>query len=249
MCITIPETNVTTMRILLLATLWVALSSVPVFAGEHEEASAEKSLQWLRDGNKRYVSAHYKEKWYRKDRSEQAKGQHPYAIVITCADSRVSPEIMFDESLGRLFVIRVAGNVVDSVILGSVEYAAEHLHVPLVVVLGHTACGAVTAAVNGGDLPPNIQKIVDRIKPSVDRVKSKHVSDKELLGEVIHENAFAQVVAAQEQSAVLAHMSDIDEVSFVSAVYNIESGVVTFDEMSGACHCTKPCCAAHHKQH
>jgi hypothetical protein len=121
--------------------------------------SPEAALTRLVEGNKRFVAGsttHPDQTAER--RTETAKGQHPFAIILTCADSRLSPEILFDEGIGDLFVVRNAGNLLDDHVLGSIEYAVEHLHATLIVVLGHTKCGAVSAAVAGSlrgrALPP-----------------------------------------------------------------------------------------------
>ena len=97
-------------------------------------------------------------------RTETAAGQHPFAIVLSCSDSRVPPEMVFDQGFGDLFVVRTAGNITDDVAMGSLEYGAEHLHVPLIVVLGHEHCGAVEATLQGGEAPGHIGKIVPSIR-------------------------------------------------------------------------------------
>src|SRR5262245_55029979 len=106
-------------------------------------------------------------------RTELAKAQHPFATVLTCSASRVAPEAVFDRTLGDLFVVRVAGNVSDDHVLGSIEYAAEHLHVPLLVVMGHERCGAVSAAVAGGEVPGHVESLVKSIEPAVAEAKAR----------------------------------------------------------------------------
>ncbi len=130
--------------------------------------SFESAIQSLKAGNERFVTGHLSPKnTYAEDRKVLCEGQHPFAVVLCCSDSRVAPEIIFDQKLGDLFVIRNAGNVVDDDVLGSIEYAVEHLGTPLVVVLGHSYCGAVTATCQGGKLPGHIPDIVKRIRPSI----------------------------------------------------------------------------------
>ena len=108
--------------------------------------NAHNAIELLKAGNARFISGALSPKEdYAEDRKRLAEGQHPFAVVLCCSDSRVAPEIIFDQKLGDLFVIRNAGNVVDDDVLGSIEYAVEHLGTPLVVVLGHSCCGAVTA--------------------------------------------------------------------------------------------------------
>ena len=128
----------------------------------------ENALQSLKEGNERFISGNLLPKdTYAEDRKALCESQHPFAVVLCCSDSRVAPEIIFDQKLGDLFVIRNAGNVVDEDVLGSIEYAVEHLGTPLVVVLGHSCCGAVTATCQGGDLPGHIVDIAQRIRPAI----------------------------------------------------------------------------------
>lgn len=195
-----------------------------------QEVKFQESLKKLSDGNKRYVAGTLKTKDFSAERTEQSKGQKPYAIVLTCADSRVSPEVLFDESLGQIFVVRVAGNVVDPVVLGSIEYAAEHLKVPLVVVLGHTKCGAVTATIDGGEAPKNINSLVERIAPAVKKAKSKGPSKEELLDRSIEENVHLQVENALRNSKILSELREEGKLKIVGGIYNIESGKVQFYE-------------------
>ncbi|HUV35805.1 MAG TPA: carbonic anhydrase, partial [Patescibacteria group bacterium] len=146
----------------------------------------DEAFEALMAGNGRYVAGapvHPRQTAAR--RAETAGGQHPFAVVITCADSRVPPEILFDQGIGDLFVIRVAGNITGNAVVGSVEYAAEHLGVPLVVVLGHTHCGAVNAAIVGDGTPGRIAHIVGRIAPAVDRAREL---PGELAGNVVRAN-------------------------------------------------------------
>lgn len=132
----------------------------------------DQALQKLVEGNKRFVASatsHPNQTAAR--RTEIAGGQHPFAAILACADSRVAPEIVFDQGLGDLFIVRVAGNVLNDQGIGSLEYAVEHLHAPLIVVLGHAKCGAVAAAVAGGHAPGRIHTIVESLEPSVKAVQ------------------------------------------------------------------------------
>lgn len=176
--------------------------------------SAEEALQLLKEGNERYRANQLSDKGdYAASRQVLAGGQKPFAIVLCCADSRVAPEIFFDQKLGDIFVVRNAGNVVDETVLGSIEYGAEHLGSPLVVVLGHSCCGAVTAACEGGHLPANIQSIVNRIAPSV--AKGGDVDA------VIHTHAKAMAEQVR-QNEIIKHMGTRVE----AAYYDIVSGEV-----------------------
>ncbi len=176
--------------------------------------SAEEALQLLKEGNQRYRDNKMSDKTdYEESRKVLAGGQKPFAIVLCCADSRVAPEIFFDQKLGDIFVVRNAGNVVDETVLGSIEYGAEHLGSPLVVVVGHSCCGAVTAACEGGELPHNIQTIVDKIAPSVKQGGG--------VDEIIHTHAkeMAEQVRSNE---IIKHMGTRVE----AAYYDIVTGEV-----------------------
>lgn len=179
-----------------------------------ESWMAEWPLEALKEGNARFVSGKSSRKEdYAADRERLAQGQHPFAVVLCCSDSRVTPETVFDQHLGDLFVIRNAGNVVDEDVLGSVEYAVEHLHTPLVVVMGHSNCGAVTAATQGGELCGHIKTIAERIRPSVGD------------GCRIDENARRHAARMARQIAenqIVMH----ENAQVLPAFYDIRSGVV-----------------------
>ena len=136
--------------------------------------STDQTLQKLTDGNRRYVAAksvHPNQTAAR--RADVAEGQHPFAVIVSCSDSRVPPEVVFDQGVGDLFVVRVAGHIVDDVALGSIEYAVAHLGAPLIVVLGHERCGAVDAAVKGGEAHGHIGSLVEAIQPAVKKAKGR----------------------------------------------------------------------------
>src|SRR5262245_24451061 len=135
---------------------------------------AAAALAKLKEGNGRFVGGKAMTKGIDvKERAELVKGQQPFAIVLTCADSRVAPELVFDQGLGQLFVLRVAGNVCDPNILGSIEYGVEHLKSPLIVVMGHEKCGAVAAAIGGGELHGNLGKLIKEVHVGKDLPKDK----------------------------------------------------------------------------
>jgi carbonic anhydrase len=139
--------------------------------------------------------------------------QNPFAVILTCSDSRVAPEIFFDQRLGDIFVIRNAGNVADTEGLGSIEYAIEHLKTKLVVVCGHSKCGAVTAAYKGGEFPPNIKRIVDLINPAVQKGGD--------LEKVVHNNV-ESMVARVKADDMIKRMG----VTVIGAYYDIHTGEV-----------------------
>lgn len=175
---------------------------------------AEEALQLLKEGNQRFVKNELAPKDdYAAYREVLAGGQKPYAVVLCCADSRVAPEIYFDQKLGDIFVIRNAGNVVDEVVLGSIEYGCEHLGSPLVVVVGHTSCGAVTAAVQGGEVPPNIGEIMKKIVPSIN-------------GETVVNKVAAASAKEMARQVAEDHILQHLGTKVVAALYDIQSGEV-----------------------
>ena len=181
-------------------------------------------LQKLIEGNKRFsLSRQSHPNQSRERRQELVKGQKPFAVIVGCSDSRIPPEIIFDQGLGDLFVIRVAGNIVDDVALGSIEYAVDHLGTQLIVVLGHSKCGAVTATVQGGAVHGHVESIVEAIKPAIDVAKDLpgNLTDNTI-------KANARLVASQIQSSqpILSELARLDKIAVVSAYYDIENGEV-----------------------
>jgi carbonic anhydrase len=194
-----------------------------VFAADDHGASidADSALAKLKEGNARFASSKdSSSKPTAAKRAETAQAQHPFAIILACADSRTGPEIIFDENIGDLFVIRTAGNLVDEHALGSVEYAVEHLGTRLVVVLGHQRCGAVTAALASATAPGHVQSLVRDIQPAVEAEKG---SAGDALENTVAENA--RLVAAQiRKQAELGEAAK--DVRIVPAVYSLDTGKV-----------------------
>lgn len=206
------------------------LSSAFVFA-QLPSLNGYKYINTLKEGNKRFVNNKTADKDFPMERAELAKGQKPYAIVVTCSDSRVPPEYIFDEHLGKLFVIRTAGNVLDKVELGSIEYAAEHLHSPVLLILGHTSCGAVHATIEGGELhSQNLEAIVNKIEPAVSKAKKTHKHEHELMDASIKENVLNQINYAEKNSKILKELIENKKLTVVGGIYDIKSGVVEFIE-------------------
>jgi carbonic anhydrase len=157
--------------------------------------------------------------------AELSKGQHPYAVVVTCSDSRVAPEIIFDENLGKIFVVRTAGNVVDEIALGSIEYAVEHLHVPLVIVMGHQSCGAVKAAIEAkGEPEGNIGAILKQIAPAVKKVRSSAKADENIENKVIIENVKNVMANITSKSSIIKEEIKHGKVKVMGLYYSIETG-------------------------
>lgn len=206
------------------ASLLLILASAAAWS-QQPPATADQALARLLEGNKRYTQhkeQHPDETLAR--RRELETTQHPFAVILSCSDSRVPPELIFDQGLGDLFVIRVAGNIAESDELGSIEYAVEHLGTKLIVVLGHEKCGAVTAAVAGGDGPGHLKSLVSAIQPAVAEARN-------LPGDKVHNCvvANARLVARQirESEPVLKEKIEREGVKVVAAEYALDSGVVT----------------------
>ena len=182
--------------------------------------TAEEVLKKLQEGNQRYVaSGDFSGNISASRRKELAhQGQAPMAVVIACADSRVVPEVIFSVGLGELFTIRIAGNVMDAHQLGSVEYAVAHLKSPLVVVLGHTHCGAVAAALSG-EADGHIRYITDSIQKAIGEERNPHEA---CVKNVAYGVAEIRKAFSKEADAILQHEQ------VIGAVYDIESGVVEF---------------------
>lgn len=207
--------------------LFIVLSLLVVaVAAQEENSSSAGNLVRLLAGNVRFVGGKPLPKDYLVERPTLVAGQHPYAVVLACADSRLSPEILFDESLGKLFVVRTAGHVVDPIALGSIEYAVEHLHVNLLFVLGHESCGAVKATIGGGDAPPNIKALLRRIRPAVEKAHSQDLPEKDLLNAAIKENVRYQMQEALFESDVLSEFVLEKKLMMAGGVYNLLSGRV-----------------------
>jgi carbonic anhydrase len=204
--------------------------------------TAEQALTRLREGNGRFVSGvrSLEALLSPTRRGSLATDQSPFAIVLGCSDSRVPAEIIFDQGLGDLFVIRVAGNIVAPSQVGSVEFAAARFGTPLVVVLGHTQCGAVLAtldeAKSRGSHTPNIRSIVDRIRPSVDTLLASGMllDDERLVREAVRANVRAAASHLRHGSALLEHLIQDGKLSVVGAEYSLESGAVDFFDGTGA---------------
>ena len=208
----------------ILALALLLLFASTVLAGGAAGLDAEESLKKLMDGNRRFVSETYD----RGDigpgrRAEISKGQRPFAVIVDCSDSRVVPEFIFDQGLGDLFVIRTAGNIVDDIAIGSVEYAVKHLGVRLVLVLGHDDCGAVKATVAGGKAEGHIDAILQAIRPAVAVAMQKPGN---LLDNAIAQNVDMVINRLQSAQPILAQALQTGDVRIVGGVYHLKDGSV-----------------------
>lgn len=215
------------MKYLVLGILFLLAATLPGIDRQTETKLTPYSvLAELKTGNAHHVRHQYQHPHGTVTRQrELVTGQHPHAELLSCADSRVPPEIIFDQGLGDLFVVRVAGNVATDTEIGSLEYGAEHLHIPLLVVLGHESCGAVTAAVQGGRADGHIAALLNLIKPAVDQSRG-------LTGDPVANavRANVQLVVQQLRSStpVLSELVAHGKLKVVGGIYSLETGEVTW---------------------
>ncbi len=183
-----------------------------------QPATASQALRRLKSGNKKFISDALSHDFQDAGRRRTlASGQNPWAVIVTCADSRVVPELIFDCGLGQLFVIRVAGNIANTCSIASIEYAVACLDVRLVMILGHEKCGAVQAAVDGDDLGYNLNHLLAHIKPALPK------SGKPKMTHVIEQNAILSAKELKNRSTVLRGTKGL---KIVPAIYRLQSGEV-----------------------
>jgi carbonic anhydrase len=204
----------------------LACAADPTHADQPIVPPAE-AISRLKDGNGRYMNGNPQHpRQSSEEREKLTKSQYPFAIVLGCADSRVPPEIVFDQGLGDLFVVRVAGNVIDDHSLGSIEYAVDHLAVRLILVLGHQSCGAVKAAKETiaakGEAPAHIQSLVTAIRPAVEATVHGDLET------TVKANVKDVVQALRSSMPVLKPKVDSSELRVLGAYYSLDTGAVSF---------------------
>ena len=206
------------------ATSLVAAAGLMTLGAEESMPSADAVLAELKAGNAHHVAKTYQRPHQTEARQRVlASGQSPHCAILACADSRVPPEIIFDQGLGDIFDVRVAGNVADDDETASLEYAAEHLHVPLVVVMGHTRCGAVTAALEGGAAPGKLPHLLEALRPAVEQ--SAHEPG-DRLDNAVRANVVNVVAQLRAAKPVLSDLVSEGKLRIVGAVYSIDTGRV-----------------------
>lgn len=189
--------------------------------------SPEQLWNSLADGNKRFVNGKGHPQDYVARRAELAKSQHPLVAVLSCSDSRVPPEILFDQGLGDLFVVRTAGNSADALGLGSLEYAVEHLGTSMIVVLGHQSCGAVSAACSSDKMPSqNLEAVVQPINRSCSVAKEQK-GEGDLIDFAVHDHVHRTAQELLAKSAILKHAVDEGHLTIIEAYYSLNNGTVT----------------------
>jgi carbonic anhydrase len=210
----------------LLSTIQLVRATDPAHSDQPSVAPTE-AISKLKEGNERYTSGNLQHPGQTAERrTELAKTQHPFATIVSCSDSRVPPEIVFDQGLGELFIVRVAGNVINDEGLGSVEYSVDHLGTRLILVLGHQSCGAVNAAretiAAKGKAPGHIESLVTAIKPAVE------ATAKDDLETTVKANVKNVVQALRSSTPILKAEVNSGKVKVIGGYYSLDTGAVTF---------------------
>jgi carbonic anhydrase len=189
----------------------------------------DASLMLLREGNTRFITGKPQHPHQDAERRlDVSKGQEPFATVLACSDSRDPVELIFDRGVGDLFVVRVAGNIAGLSELATVEYGVGHLNTPMLVVMGHTKCGAVTAVANGAELHGHLHVLADKIKPAVDKTKAGKPEPDELVPRCIQANVWQTIEDIIKQSSVVREKLAEGKLSIVGAIYDLEQGKVSW---------------------
>lgn len=205
---------------------------------KRKDISAQQALEMLLQGNNEYIQSGTSEF----DRKSVADSQHPFAVILSCSDSRVSPELIFDQlHVGSLFIVRNAGNIVDDIVLGSIEYAVKYLEAPLIIVLGHERCGAITAAVqatleNHNECAAHIKNIINTIKPTsqaiVDEMNLTDLISNKERNEIIKKTAFANIQRVvqeiSDRSPIISEALAPKKIKIIGAYYDLDYGNLEF---------------------
>jgi len=204
--------------------LMVALALIADVRVQDKPPSAADVLAELKAGNEHHATKHYQHPHQTAARQrELTTTQHPHATILSCADSRVAPEIVFDQGLGDLFDVRVAGNIAGDAEIASIEYAADHLGVPVLVVLGHQRCGAVTAAAEPGEAPGHLPVLIAAIRPAVEQARGMPGDTIDNAVRINVENVVRQLTGSQP---VLAGLTAAGRLQVVGAVYSLDTGKI-----------------------
>jgi len=201
-------------------------------AESQKNISPAQALELLKEGNKRFVSKYRLERDLYQQIKETADGQFPFAAVVSCIDSRIPTEVVFDKGIGDIFNARVAGNIVNEDILGSLEFACKIAGAKAIVVMGHTACGAVKGACDNAELG-NLTQMLDKIKPAVELTltsegEERNSSNNEFVDKVANKNVELTIENIKSQSTVLNQMIDNNQLAIVGAMYDVKTGEITF---------------------
>lgn len=208
------------------------IDKAPTTAEEQKAAKPQEILDELMAGNKRYVAGQLTERDWTAQIEASASGQYPKAVILSCLDSRVPVEQVFDQGIGDIFVGRVAGNIVNEDQLGSMEFATQAAGSKVILVLGHTACGAVKGAADGVEMG-NLTALLNKIEPAVEEASANFEEDQrtsknaDFVNAIVKENVKLTVAEIRKQSPILAEAADKGEILIAAGVYNLEDGSVT----------------------
>jgi carbonic anhydrase len=191
------------------------------------------ALQFLKEGNQRFINNLKANRNLLQQVNETAAGQFPFATILSCIDSRTSAELIFDQGLGDVFSIRIAGNILNEDILGSMEFACKVAGSKLLVVLGHTKCGAIVGACNNVDLG-NLTMLLNKVKPAIETEtqtnENRSGSNPEFVKNVTENNVHLTLARVRQESNILAEMENNDQIKIIGALYDVETGYVKFYE-------------------
>lgn len=196
-----------------------------------QKLTPDDALELLKKGNQRFVSNLKISRNLLQQVNETSEGQHPFAVILSCMDSRTSAELIFDQGLGDIFSIRIAGNVVNEDILGSAEFGCKAIGAKIILVLGHTGCGAIQGAVNDVELG-HLHFITSKIKRCLPRIKklNPNSTPEDLCTQVTRENVLLGISDLKHRSSLLSEMAYQGEIRIVGGIYNVATGVVEFLE-------------------
>lgn len=211
----------------------VEMSSDVITSEDQAQLTPEEIIQQMKDGNERFKNNNLTPRDYRAQVQATAGGQYPSAIVISCVDSRVPVETVFDMGVGDIFVARVAGNFVNEDILGSTEFATAAAGSKVVIVMGHESCGAVKSAIDGVEMG-NITAMLDKIEPAIEMTENyageQNSSNNEYVTEVVNNNVIHTISEMRERSSIIANLERNGDVVIMGAFYDLDTGEVTFLE-------------------
>jgi carbonic anhydrase len=215
---------------LLIMVLLTSLATPALGAAGGAGMSPDEALGKLKEGNERFVAGQPRHPNQGRERRAltAGQGQHPFAALLSCSDSRVPPELIFDQGLGDLLVVRVAGNVAQTDEIGTLEYAVDHLAIPLVVVMGHSQCGAVTVVVENSKVPTNVANLLAPIKPAVAKAKAENpeAAKEALVAAAVKDNVFQAMEDLLQKSAMVKNQAKAKKVKVVGALYDLDTGQV-----------------------
>ena len=198
-----------------------------------KDLAPEKAYQILRDGNERFVRNLKSNRDLLQQVNETKEGQFPFATILSCMDSRTSAELIFDQGLGDIFSIRIAGNILNEDIIGSMEFATKVVGTKIILVLGHTKCGAIVGACNGVELG-SLTKVLEKVKPAIEAEKTtsenRNGSNVDFVNKVTEHNVNLTIARIKKESSIISELVNEGALKIAGGVYNVETGKVTFFE-------------------